>query len=68
MKKIKLKIKGMHCKSCEMLIKDALEETGGIKKADVSQKNNSANIEFDETKIDAEKIKAMIKKEGYGVE
>ncbi len=67
MKKIKLKIKGMHCSSCEMLIKDALEETNGIKKADVSMKSGSASIEFDESKIDSGKIRAIIEKEGYEV-
>ena len=65
MKKINLTIKGMHCPSCETLIKDSLEETDGVKHTEVSSKKGSATIEFDETKISKEQIVAIIKKEGY---
>lgn len=66
MKKIQLKIKGMHCTSCEELIKDALEEVGA--KGEVNSKKGTAIIEFDEKKLTEEKIKQIIKKEGYTVE
>jgi len=66
MKKI-IKVKGMHCKSCEALIKDSLEETQGIKTADVSYKENSVKVEFDEKKVSEDKIKSIIKAEGYEV-
>ena len=68
MKTIKLKVNGLHCSSCEVLIKDALEESEGVKKADISMKNKSAEIQFDENKIDKQKLKAIIEKEGYEVE
>ena len=66
MKKIQLKIKGMHCASCEVLIQDALEEVGA--KAKVDSKAGKAVIEYDEKKLTDEKIKQIIKKEGYIVE
>jgi copper chaperone len=65
MKKIILDIKGMHCKSCEILIKEALEDSGV--KVDVSLKTGKANVEFDDKKITESKIKEIIKKEGYEV-
>lgn len=65
MKQITLKIKGMHCKSCEMLITDALEEVGA--KAQVDSKKGTALIEFDEKKLTEDKIKQIIKNEGYTV-
>ncbi len=68
MKTVKLKITGMHCSSCEVLIKDALEESEGVKKADISMKNKSAEIQFDENKTDKQKLKAIIEKEGYEVD
>lgn len=59
-------ISGMHCKSCEMLIKDVLEEEPGVK--DVRLGKDRATIEFDVTKTDEDKLKKLIKNEGYGVE
>ncbi len=63
--KKKLTVTGMHCKSCEVLIKDALEEVEGVKSAVVSQAKNSVEVDFDETKVTEQKIKAIIKQEGY---
>ncbi|MFH0701122.1 MAG: heavy-metal-associated domain-containing protein [Candidatus Woesearchaeota archaeon] len=65
MTKINLKINGMHCKSCEMLITDALEEAGA--KAQVDSKKGTATIEFDEKKLTESKIKQIIQKEGFKV-
>ncbi|MEW5896814.1 MAG: heavy-metal-associated domain-containing protein [Nanoarchaeota archaeon] len=65
MKKMNLNIKGMHCKSCEVLISDALAEVGVKSHADT--KKGTATIEFDESKITLEKVKSIIAKEGYKV-
>ena len=48
--KINLKIKGMHCKSCAMLIEDALEDLGVKSKVDSDK--HTAIIDFDENKIE----------------
>ncbi len=56
----------MHCKSCEILIKDSLEETKGIKKVNINKE--IATIEFDESQISENNIKKIIEKEGYKVE
>lgn len=61
--KANLKVKGMHCKSCVSIIKMALEENDV--KADVTIGN--VKVDFDEKKISIEKIKELIKKEGYEV-
>jgi copper chaperone len=66
MKKIKLKIKGMHCHSCEMLIKDALKDIG-VKNSKINSKTGQAEIEFDEKKISLEMIKKTIEKGGYKI-
>ncbi|MAG08459.1 heavy metal transporter [Candidatus Woesearchaeota archaeon] len=68
MKNITLNVKGMHCSSCEILIKDSLEETEGISNAEVSHKDGTAEVSFDESKTDEELIKTIIAKEGYNVE
>ena len=66
MKKV-LKLKGMHCNACEMLIDDALQEINGVSKAKSSLKNNSVEIEFDEQKVKIDVLKKAIEKEGYKV-
>ena len=66
MKKVNVSIKGMHCSSCEMLITDALEDLNV--KAKVDSKKGSAELEFDETKINLDKIKEVIKKEGFEIQ
>jgi len=38
MKKIELNIKGMHCPSCTILVREALTETKGVKEANVDLK------------------------------
>lgn len=66
MKKILLKINGMHCQSCATLISEELEELGVQSKVDY--KKGTAEINFDGTKVSLEKIKEVIKKEGYKLE
>ena len=65
MKKITLPIKGIHCESCESVIKDLLHETEGILKVRVSHREGIANIIFDEEQIDKSEIKSLINSEGY---
>ena len=65
MKNLTLKIKGMHCPSCKMLIADSLSETDCIEVATVSNEKGTAEITFDEKKIDEKKIKQIIQNEGY---
>jgi copper chaperone CopZ len=67
MKKIKLDVKGMHCKSCEMLIQESVYEVNGIINVKADHKKGYAEITFDESKADESKMKDAIRKEGYDV-
>lgn len=60
------KITGMHCTSCEVLIKDALEDTG-VKVNEISSKKGLAIVNFDGKKITESDIKTTIEAEGYKV-
>ena len=60
--KVTLNVKGMHCKSCEMLIGDALEDEGV--KSTVDWQKGVIMVDFDENKISLDKIKQLIKAEG----
>lgn len=63
----KIQTKGMHCTSCEMLVKDSLNEMEGVTKTLASFKTGIVTVEFDTKKIDIKKIKEVIRKEGYKV-
>lgn len=64
MKKLKLKIEGMHCSSCAMNIDFDLEDLG-VKSAKTSYAKQETEVEFDEGKIQPQKIIEQIKKTGY---
>lgn len=68
MKEIKLKIKGMHCKSCAVIIEDSLEEMDGVIEAKASYELNEVKVKFDESKTNLDEIKLCIKKEGYDIQ
>ena len=65
MKRIELNVKGMHCKSCVVLIKDALTEHKGVKDAEVDLKKGKATISYDEELTDGAKLMHIISSEGY---
>jgi Cu+-exporting ATPase len=64
MRKLKVKIEGMHCTSCAMNIDFGLEDLG-VKSAKTSYAKQETEIEFDEEKIKPQKIIEQIKKTGY---
>ena len=59
----KFKVKGMHCNSCEFLIKDVLEEIGVEAKA--NNEKGEVNLKFDENKVSLSKIKQILKENKY---
>lgn len=67
MKTIVLKVNGMHCRSCEMLVQDGLEDIG-VKTIEASHKESEVKVSFDPEKVSIEEIKKVIEKEGYGVD
>ncbi len=66
--KTKLKVTGMHCKSCEVLIKDSLEELPGIQSVNVDHKKGFVEVLFDQSKVSIDLIKKVIVKEGYKID
>ena len=60
MKKVKLKIKGMHCQSCSTLIEEKLKTKDGIIRPKVSHESEKGVVVYDEAKIDEKKILELI--------
>jgi len=66
MKELKLKVRGMHCHSCEMLVTDELGEINGVKSVKASHKDGLVIIQADDS-VDESRIKAKIAQLGYEV-
>lgn len=65
--KIVLKIKGMHCASCAILIDKLLAKQPGVTASSTSYGAQKVALEFDESKITLEKIDTFVNKLGYDV-
>ncbi len=65
MTKLVLKVKGMHCASCSILIDKFISKQEGVTAIQTNYGNEKTAIEFDETKISLEKIDDLIHKLGY---
>lgn len=65
MKKITLKISGIHCQNCVTTIEKALKKEPGIKFANVNFATEKAAVEYDEKQLDENKLLLLIKKTGY---
>ena len=61
------KIKGMHCASCASIIEREFKKTDGVKSVEVNYGTESANIEYDENKLNANKLSQKIKPLGYEI-
>ena len=68
MKKIKLKINGMHCSSCAMNIDFDVEDLEGVESCKTSYAKQESEVVFDENKIKSEKIINQIKETGYAAQ
>jgi len=61
-----VKIKGMHCRSCEILIEDKLREIDGIKNVNVNWKKKEATI-YSKYEPDMKAVSAAISSAGYEI-
>lgn len=63
--KLKLKIQGMHCSSCAMVIDMDLEEAPGVRSTKTNYAKSETEVEFDPEETTAENILKTIQKSGY---
>ena len=66
LKKKTLKIEGMHCPSCEILVKDKFSQFKNIKKIKADFRKKEAEV-FYQGEIDEEKLNQLIKPFGYEI-
>ncbi len=63
--KAKFKIDGMHCDSCAVDIRETLEDTAGVKQADVDFNGKSAVIDFDDQTVQQQTLVKKLQDIGY---
>ena len=68
MNKITIDVIGIRCNSCEMLIKDSLEETDGVSFAEAKADPGKVEIDFDEHVISMDNLKSIIRDNGFEVD
>lgn len=62
---LKMKISGLHCENCYNTIEKSLSKIKGIKLARVNLGENEVLINYDENKVELEKIRNAIRKAGF---
>ncbi|MFA9423643.1 MAG: heavy-metal-associated domain-containing protein [Sedimentibacter sp.] len=67
MKKITLQLEEMVCPSCVRKIESALNKVDGIDEVTILFNASKAKINYDETKLNTEKITSVITDLGYEV-
>lgn len=67
MESLTISIKGMSCNHCKMAVEQALQTLQGVESAEVDLKGNTAQVVFDPSQVDEEKLKAAITQAGYEV-
>lgn len=60
-------ISGLHCKACEILTEDRLQEIAEINKVKVNHKTGLAEIDYDGPEPKTEEIKKALEEVGYGL-
>ena len=59
------KIRGMHCRSCEVLLEGNISELAGVKGVKVDHKKGLAEVEFEQGPINEELIEGVVREAGY---
>ena len=61
----KIDLSGMHCESCALDVQETLEDTRGVRRAEVSYAERQAVVDFDETQVHTDQLLNAIHKLGY---
>lgn len=67
MQKLIVPIRGMHCKSCEILIEENVKKVSGVKKVESSHVSGRAKIWYDDARPSNSAISKAIENAGYTV-
>ena len=66
-KRITLKIQGMECPNCSMILESIEDKLAGVLAAEASYRKGQMVVEYNEAQLTESQIKAEILQMGYGV-
>lgn len=64
----RLKLTGMHCGSCAMMIQMSLEDVPGVKSAKAEYATGVADVTYDSDVVSTDALVAAVVAAGYGAE
>lgn len=67
MKKTTVPIRGMHCRSCELLIEDELMQIPGVSRVNVSEKRACAEVYYENDDLKVHELEGAVKNAGYEI-
>lgn len=67
MNKFSVPIKGMHCRSCEMLIEEKLSQIPEVRKMNINHKKGEAEVYWEEQKPNMEEVERAVRDAGYEI-
>lgn len=67
MNSVTLKVEGMHCDGCAILVKRVLERTRGVREASASFRDAEARVLHDPALASLEQLTEVIERAGYRV-
>ena len=67
MRDVVLHVPDMSCEHCERTVKQALERTPGVRRIDVDIPAKEVRVSYDETAVDLERLKTVLRDEDYPV-
>jgi len=66
-KRINITVEGMECPNCVMKLEGIEDRLPGIVRAEASYHKGKMTVEFDETRVNEEQIRADILRQGFEV-
>ena len=60
-------VRGMHCRSCEILIEDNLSQIKGVKRVVVNHKKGIAELHYEGAQLDMDAVKQAVEAAGYHI-
>ncbi len=60
-----IKVEGMSCMHCQLRVKKAVEAVEGVQRVDVNLQTKQVTVDYEEGKVNIEKVKAAIRDSGY---
>ena len=62
-----LSVPNISCEHCQRTITNALNPVAGVRRVNVDIPTQRVHVEYDETRVDVERMKAILEEEDYPV-